>query len=247
MSFHVSCRFMSHVSCFLFHVSCFIFLYLISSFLLRARPPPTTQSTARGRAGESPWLVCRLSGALRTDFSDFLSHRRGIKKTCFLTLDQNTTNQRINRHLAARGSICHRCSWILGAISASIFQHFPEWLKAMKSMTASHFQLFLTYQKLSFCMFFSLVFMFFSEALSESIFKGSQRRSCLQRPILEPFSIFRKSKKRPFGRHFREKCHQGRSSKNGGGRPESVLGAIRYQKRTLDQYFHICDRFVMDC
>ena len=86
------------------------------------------------------------------------------------------------------------------------FQHFPEWLKAMKSMTVPHFQWFLTIQKLSCCMFFSFIFHVFPEPLPESIFRGSRRRSCLQGLILEPFSIFSGAQNRPLGRHFHSKC-----------------------------------------
>ena len=64
----------------------------------------------RGRPGEVPWWFLRLSGALRTDFSDFWSHRRGIKKTCFFNMRQNRPESCHNRILAAQGSIFGRFS-----------------------------------------------------------------------------------------------------------------------------------------
>jgi hypothetical protein len=47
---------------------------------------------------------------------------------------------------------------ILGAILASIFHDFCEWLKPMKSLTVPHIQWFLAHQKLSFSMSFFIDF-----------------------------------------------------------------------------------------
>ena len=49
-------------------------------------------------------------------------------------------------------------SCILGAISASIFLLFPQWLKSMKSMTVTHFDKFLAFKNLSFFTTFSIDF-----------------------------------------------------------------------------------------
>ena len=97
------------VSCFLLHDSSFMFL-ASASFLSRAGPLYGTPSSARGTPGESPWPVWRLPGALRTDFSDFWDHWRGIKKTCFFNMGQNRPESGHNRILAAQGSIFGRFS-----------------------------------------------------------------------------------------------------------------------------------------
>jgi hypothetical protein len=144
--------------------------FLASSFFLPPLPffdtrgaGPRTPSSARGPVGEPSLRSRRLSVALRADFSDFWSHGRGIKKTCFFTFGQNTTNPRINRPLVGFGSNFAQFWWILGAILASIFHHFCELLKTMKSLTFPHFQWILAYQKPSFSMSFFIDFSCFSK------------------------------------------------------------------------------------
>ena len=104
--------------CFMILVSCFE--YLVSC---RARGRPLRADLQREVARSRRRL---LQAGPWTDFSDFWSHWRGIKKTCFFNMGQNRPESCHNRILSAQGSIFGRFSWILGAISASIFQHFPE-------------------------------------------------------------------------------------------------------------------------
>ena len=91
---------------FLILVSCF--MLLVSSFWSRAGRPrdPIHSETS---ITDPPWWLWRHPSTLCIDFSDFLNHKRGIRKTFFLNRRPKHNKSENQSSLAAFGSIFDKC------------------------------------------------------------------------------------------------------------------------------------------
>ena len=88
--------------------------------------------------------------------------------------------------------------------------------------------------------------MFFPNSLPDTTFRGSKRPSMLTSMILDRFSIFQGSKKRPLAHHFPPKIVPECTGKSREERPGANLDAIWRRKRSKDAFSSIWGRFLID-
>ena len=89
-------------------------------------------------------------------------------------------------------------------------------------------------------------FMFFPNALPETIFRGAMCQPMLKSAILDRFSIFLGSKTDPWNDIFGQRGAKGRSPPLDLERPGADLGAIWRRKRSKDALSSILGHFLVD-